>query len=521
MNSALHLLPSRRFAYTSLLFLFVLLQGIAFRWAPVDDAYISMRYARNWAAGHGLVFNPAERVEGFTNFAWTAILAAAAALRVDLPAFSVIASCLFCLVTLFLTLRLAERAYLEFDLPTGRAWIPPLILALYPGWAYWAFSGMEGMLAASLYLGVLLAACRPLTHRSDPLLVGTLLALAAMTRWEAVLLLPVVVVAIVVYGRDRSRRQRFTHAIVTGATFLLLFGVYFAARYAYYGELLPNTYFAKTGGPSTARLPNGLIYTGELGVTFLLPVTGLVLLRWIRLPIAKVFLMLFVCQGIFAIWAGGDFFPWLRFYVPILPVCAILMGICIELSLAHRARTKRSSRAVLAMFMIPAVVLSGFVIDLGSALAHAGLVRQWKDVGRWTSATFPEDYQVALAPIGAVGFFSDRKIIDILGLTDYDTAHFGQWDVSEPPGHQMSDLDAMLGRRPELVLGNAPTFDHEPTVEEVHRASFRRTLKRLFARPDFQAAYVFRTASFEGRIIPYWIRRDLAAEKGTLPAPVR
>ena len=29
-----------------------------------DDAFISFRYAANWAAGHGLVWNPGERVEG-------------------------------------------------------------------------------------------------------------------------------------------------------------------------------------------------------------------------------------------------------------------------------------------------------------------------------------------------------------------------------------------------------------------------------------------------------------------------
>jgi len=32
-------------------------------WIP-DDAYISMRYAENFAAGKGLVYNEGERVEG-------------------------------------------------------------------------------------------------------------------------------------------------------------------------------------------------------------------------------------------------------------------------------------------------------------------------------------------------------------------------------------------------------------------------------------------------------------------------
>lgn len=41
-----------------------------------DDGMISMRFARNLAAGLGLVWNKGERVQGFTNPAWTLIMAA-------------------------------------------------------------------------------------------------------------------------------------------------------------------------------------------------------------------------------------------------------------------------------------------------------------------------------------------------------------------------------------------------------------------------------------------------------------
>ena len=40
-----------------------------------DDAFISFRYARNLALHGQLVFNLGERVEGYTNFLWTVILA--------------------------------------------------------------------------------------------------------------------------------------------------------------------------------------------------------------------------------------------------------------------------------------------------------------------------------------------------------------------------------------------------------------------------------------------------------------
>jgi len=40
-----------------------------------EDAFISIRYAQNLVDGHGLVYNAGERVEGYTNFLWTLLLA--------------------------------------------------------------------------------------------------------------------------------------------------------------------------------------------------------------------------------------------------------------------------------------------------------------------------------------------------------------------------------------------------------------------------------------------------------------
>src|SRR5689334_15439491 len=54
---------------------------------PVDDAYIFCRYAQNFAAGHGLVFNLGERVEGVTSLLWTLLIAGGVALGIDAVTF--------------------------------------------------------------------------------------------------------------------------------------------------------------------------------------------------------------------------------------------------------------------------------------------------------------------------------------------------------------------------------------------------------------------------------------------------
>src|SRR5215468_3827839 len=68
---------SRLLALALLGTLGLLLWHAAVYWFLTDDGYISFRYARNLAHGHGLVFNPGhERVEGYTNLLWVLILAA-------------------------------------------------------------------------------------------------------------------------------------------------------------------------------------------------------------------------------------------------------------------------------------------------------------------------------------------------------------------------------------------------------------------------------------------------------------
>ncbi len=58
----------------------------ALRYYPflADDALISLRYARNFVDGLGLVWNAGERVEGYSNLSWILLCSALHALGVDL-----------------------------------------------------------------------------------------------------------------------------------------------------------------------------------------------------------------------------------------------------------------------------------------------------------------------------------------------------------------------------------------------------------------------------------------------------
>ncbi|MCJ7578117.1 MAG: hypothetical protein MUO91_06665, partial [candidate division Zixibacteria bacterium] len=72
-----------------------------------DDAFISYRYVKNFINGHGLVFNPGERVEGYTNFLWIIILSIFAKFGLDIIVVSKILGIASGCVVLFLLYKIS------------------------------------------------------------------------------------------------------------------------------------------------------------------------------------------------------------------------------------------------------------------------------------------------------------------------------------------------------------------------------------------------------------------------------
>src|SRR5205814_5237660 len=85
-----------------------------------DDAYISFRYARNLAEHGQLVFNLGERVEGYTNFLWTVLLAACMKVGVGPVAASRFFGVVFAIGTLAVVVRMSLRLDGERSRPGHR-----------------------------------------------------------------------------------------------------------------------------------------------------------------------------------------------------------------------------------------------------------------------------------------------------------------------------------------------------------------------------------------------------------------
>src|SRR6188768_718354 len=237
-----------------------LLYRIRYRGNTIDDAYISFQYAKNWASGQGLVFNPGERVEGYSNFLWVALLTPLWPLcgqHPDAFAFAAFALALaLALSGLVLVARIAAR---EFT--TSVSFLAAVLLVAFDdAFVSYAVFALETHLVIALLLGALY--CDVARFRNFRFALGACFALLSLTRLDGALfaLCYFAVEAVRLLRLDAAtRRLELADLCLTGFCFLVPFGVYFIARYHYYGHLLPNTFYLKVGD-SLAALPRGIAY---------------------------------------------------------------------------------------------------------------------------------------------------------------------------------------------------------------------------------------------------------------------
>jgi hypothetical protein len=146
-----------------------------------DDAFISFRYVDHLLRGHGLVFNPGERVEGYTHFLWVILLAACNRLGFDLVELGRYLPILFFAATLFV---LTQRSWrLRAGAWTGLP-IAAWCLALHHDAQLFASSGLETAPFGLLLVLGLLAATATAPRVG---LAGALYALATLMRPEGAL----------------------------------------------------------------------------------------------------------------------------------------------------------------------------------------------------------------------------------------------------------------------------------------------------------------------------------------------
>lgn len=203
----------------------------------IDDAYISFRYAHQLAAGHGLVFNPGERVEGYTNLSWVLLMAVPTALGLPVATCAVVAGATFGLLAVIESWRICLR----LGVPPRAAYAAALVPCLFPSFWGTMLNGLEGGLFAFLLMHTI----RLVITRRSAVLAGLCGGLLFLTRPEGLVLAPLCVAYCI--AQSRREAQATARAYYAGLVLPWLAVVIGATgwRLLYYGSWVPNTVLAK------------------------------------------------------------------------------------------------------------------------------------------------------------------------------------------------------------------------------------------------------------------------------------
>lgn len=431
----------------------------------LDDAYISARYGRMLAMGHGLVFNPGERVEGITNFGWSVwmgLLQWIIGVERDITPLVKASGGLAWLAMVWAAWYSGFGVGRELDTRTLTPVIWAVLTATYTPFAFYAMSGME-TIAVSASVGIALALW---ARRGEPTMASlAFFGLAALIRFDGAVILAAGLLLSLVHWFLLDRPLRVF--LLRASPVVMVYLAYQIWRLHYYGDLFPNTYHAKVDREFHLPVPmeQSLFFFSQTGwwVAAVLLVQGVLDFfrrRWFP---ALVFLFVLLFHN-YSVRLPLDWMPFGRMQMPVVPALLYLLALAVARFTVlaidpPRAPTFRTSLAV----MLTLICAHGFYWPLTSAekrfsyffyFDQLQAVAERMERGGLAIATITGPDDLVMSDIaGAPAYFSDMQLLDSWGLTNHYIARNGYVDSSGGP------LMTVWGKvHPEYIASRDPDF---------------------------------------------------------------
>ncbi len=409
-------------------------------WWLVDDMMITMRYAHNLASGVGLVWNPGEHVEGYTNFLWALYMALVHLLPIPLSKTALVVSLTNIALSVLIILLIIRLA----TLLKGGPFAVVATLVAYVGssnFRTWSVAGTESVLLAMMVLAAIILILRDLDRESPSPLPYLLLGAMTLVRSDALILSALLYGTSFVLHREKARVVAFAGIWLFFPLAHLLF------RFGYYGELVPNTAYLKVFNWE-GRVSHGARYVFHFARNYALPML-LVLVAAFRGGSRAERLLggsVLIYSGYIA-YAGGDIFPQNRFFVPVLPLLFILAFVSLERLFVRR--TLRLFVSVLTVATIP-LVIPGEQWIVGPSSTSIGHIK----IALLLKENLPPGGKAADFWAGIPFYFSGAYGVDLLGKNDPHIARLPAV-YRDHPGHNKFDFDYSLGvLKPDVVISS-------------------------------------------------------------------
>lgn len=425
-----------------------------------DDTFIHLQYAKHLAEGRGLVFNDGERVYGCTSPLWVALIADGMALGLDGLAVARglgFAATLASIVLFFQLLRRTVRSP-ELRAAGTIAW------AAHAWMLRWSLSGMETPLAVALTLAGFVAYVEGVQWGSRPVRTSALWSLVALTRPEGVFLLGLWAVYLLLDADSRNGVRRLAFGIIPP---VLIYGSWLMFSKLYFGTFWPQTLNAKSAGTESFAflLDNFSRQLRIVGATDGMYAVAIVLALGFGgslvprgTPAQRLLPWAWVI-GIPALYMARGVPVLSRYLLPLLPVLAWLGWRSLDLwLLGEKPDESRRRRAAIFGFALGAVVVAqNLTVYRTTVIPHvtsfsAGFEESLIHWGKWFRQHAPRGASIAAPDIGAIGYYSGLRVVDLAGLVTPEMVPLLQRDLQE---NAIARLEFAKFARPEFLIDRA------------------------------------------------------------------
>lgn len=400
-----------------------------------DDAFITFRYSENFVKGLGIVFNPGEYLEGYTNFLWMLLVSLGISLGIPPEKFSIQLGLLCYLGSLSVWYRIAKSLF-----KSNEFYVICFLFLLGFNYSFssYATGGLETSLITFLISIVSYITLRIYDQSKysalSLILMSITLALLVLTRMDAGLV-TVATGLFLLYNIRNQKSESIRFLALISIPFAFIVGSWLLWKLSYYGSILPNTFNAKVGGKNRDTLIAGLEYfqiflsiysIGPfliLGILFAFYRSNFKFYSFIGYIGSLVGLI-----SLYILWVGGDFMEF-RFIIPILP------PIVLALFLIFKEQAK-ADLLVASMLIVTSVssfyfrlqdeFFSGPLVSFSGVETTRKLERHlkspfenWSLIGKKFGEYFGDSQvRIAVTAAGAIPFYSKLYTLDMLGLMD-------------------------------------------------------------------------------------------------------
>ena len=423
-----------------------------------DDSYITLKFASNFFKYGGITYDGTQCLTGATS-PLHIVFIALAGLFFKMETASLIVGIVFFVFSSLIVYLWTLKIYND----RGIALLAGVLMST-SGWL--VFDSLHGLETTTFICFSLLTFYLFYVYENRVFYILPLF-LSILTRPEGWFIACALFMWQVIQYIKQRDKKILRHISTALGIFILLVIPCFLISLYYTGSLLPSTALSKTVFFAEVRFPlvNKIIFLQDYFLLFYkilfypapLFIVPLILFarRVISIPYLWFYYVIFYFFY-FLLFPGAIKHYWCRYQHVFIPLIIIaISGGAVEL-------IKMCKRKMLAISMV-VLVASSLIYNQSMSFMkvekiYSGEIESTKntmiDLAQWLKYNTPEDSLIALHDIGVAGYFSDRNVLDLVGLTNTEVGeHYWDGRSKRPlPIRERKVIDYLKEKKPDYLV---------------------------------------------------------------------